>query len=93
MSNLVNWKTCLDHAVISDIGMRRSTNQDSQAVMLAPDIEILRARGHLFLVADGMGAHAAGELASKIAADSIPHTYHKLAFAPPAKRNSQKHMK
>ncbi len=30
------------------------------------------------MVADGMGAHAAGELASKIAADVVPLTYHKL---------------
>ena len=44
----------------------------------------LAQRGHLFLVADGMGAHAAGELASKLAAGGIPHTYHKLLDqAPP----------
>jgi protein phosphatase len=30
------------------------------------------------MVADGMGAHAAGELASKIAVDSVPHLYRKL---------------
>ena len=34
------------------------------------------ARGHLFLVADGMGGHAVGELASKIAADTIHHDGH-----------------
>ena len=32
----------------------------------------------MFVVADGMGAHAAGELASKMAADGIPHNYYKL---------------
>jgi protein phosphatase len=31
------------------------------------------------LVADGMGAHAVGELASKIATDGIPHIYSKHA--------------
>jgi len=30
------------------------------------------------MVADGMGAHAAGELASKISTDVVPMTYHKL---------------
>ena len=30
-----------------------------------------------------MGAHAAGELASKLAADNIPHTYNKLLDLPP----------
>ncbi len=44
----------------------------------------LRA-GHLLIVADGMGAHAAGELASKLAVDNIPHTYFKLRdLYPPA---------
>ena len=42
-------------------------------------------RGHLLMVADGMGAHAAGELASKLAVDNIPHTYFKLRdLYPPA---------
>ena len=45
---------------------------------IAPDAESWQRRGHLFVVCDGMGAHAAGELASKMAADSIPHTYLKL---------------
>src|SRR6185369_2097132 len=39
-------------------------------------------RGHVFVVADGMGAHAAGELASKMAADGIPHNYHKIHDQP-----------
>ena len=37
------------------------------------------------MVADGMGAHAAGELASKLAVDNIPHNYFKLRdLYPPA---------
>jgi protein phosphatase len=40
-------------------------------------------KGHVFVVADGMGAHAAGELASKLAADNIPHTYLKAHDLPP----------
>jgi protein phosphatase len=34
-------------------------------------------RGHLFIVADGMGAHAAGEVASKMAVDTIMQSYTK----------------
>ncbi|MBW3600173.1 MAG: protein phosphatase 2C domain-containing protein [Planctomycetes bacterium] len=71
------WDQWLQHATISDVGMRRTSNQDSYRVSLAPDDESLRRRGHLFLVADGMGAHAAGELASKIAADTVPFLYRK----------------
>ena len=51
--------------------MRRSNNQDSQAVWLASNEQQLADRGHLFVVADGMGAHAAGELASQIATEQI----------------------
>ena len=67
----------LEIASLSDIGMRRTTNQDNFAVSLAANDEQYHRRGHLFIVADGMGAHAAGELASKIAVDQIPHLYSK----------------
>ncbi len=65
-------------AALSDIGLRRTNNQDAYDVLTAPDERIWRQRGHLFLVADGMGAHAAGELASELAAEIIPHNYLKL---------------
>ncbi len=75
----------LKHASVSDLGMRRTTNQDSLAVFVSEDVATWAARGHLLMVADGMGAHAAGELASKIAVDNIPHTYFKLRdLYPPA---------
>ncbi|MBX3426676.1 MAG: serine/threonine-protein phosphatase [Pirellulales bacterium] len=64
-------------AAASDVGMRRSSNQDALAVSLADGERQFRCGGHLFLVADGMGAHAAGELASQIAADNIPHAFRK----------------
>jgi protein phosphatase len=65
--------------------MRRANNQDALAVMVTEDVATWAARGHLMMVADGMGAHAAGELASKLAVDNIPHTYFKLRdLYPPA---------
>jgi protein phosphatase len=70
-------------AAVSDVGMRRSSNQDSLAVSLAEDEQQLHCRGHLLVVADGMGAHAAGELASQLATDNIPHAYHKRRDLPP----------
>jgi protein phosphatase len=63
--------------------MRRTSNQDSLAVSLADDEKEARCRGHLLVVADGMGAHAAGELASQMATDNIPHAYHKRRDLPP----------
>ena len=44
---------------------------------------ILTGAATLFMVADGMGAHAAGELASKIATDVVPLSYRKLLDRPP----------
>ncbi len=72
------WDSGVEYASLSNIGMRRTNNQDSFAVVVAGDEASFRQRGHLFMVADGMGAHAAGELASKLATDSVPHTYYKL---------------
>jgi PPM family protein phosphatase len=73
----VNWEDEIVEASATDTGMRRANNQDSHAVVRATTRELWKLRGHLLMVADGMGAHAAGELASKMACDNIPHNYHK----------------
>ncbi len=78
------WKQNLEHAALTDVGLRRGNNQDNYCVFLANSEQDFAARGHLFIVADGMGAHAAGELASKIAVDTIPLAYHKLRDKQPA---------
>ena len=67
----------VDYAVLSDVGMRRANNQDAATVLRADTAERYHSRGHLFVVADGMGAHAAGELASRMAVDKIPLQYLK----------------
>jgi serine/threonine protein phosphatase PrpC len=74
---LVNWEDEIVEACATDTGMRRANNQDSFAVVRASTRELWKLRGHLLMVADGMGAHAAGELASKMACDNIPHNYYK----------------
>lgn len=75
--SLLNWSDYLQVASLSDVGMRRKNNQDNFSVSLANSLENYQRKGHLFVVADGMGAHAAGELASKLAIDHIPHLYQK----------------
>jgi serine/threonine protein phosphatase PrpC len=73
----VNWDEFLEYAEVSDIGMRRMSNQDAHTSVLASDMDAWRRHGHLFVVADGMGAHAAGELASEMSVAGIAHRYHK----------------
>lgn len=73
----MRWEQKVQYASLSDVGFRRRNNQDSLAVMRSPDAETFQARGHLFIVADGMGGHAVGELASQIAVETIPHVYFK----------------
>ena len=71
------WNKCLDYATLSDLGLRRANNQDACAVVLAGNQDDFEQCGHLFMVADGMGAHAAGEMASKMATDVVPLVYRK----------------
>ena len=78
------WNHCLEHAVLSDVGLRRANNQDAYPWCLAGNQSDFQRWGHLFMVADGMGAHAAGELASKMATDMIPLVYRKqMGHSPP----------
>jgi len=75
--------TSLVYADRTDIGRRRSSNQDAKNVLPATPQQF-RTRGWLFIVADGMGAHAAGELASAIAGDRVPVIYEQRSqYSPP----------
>ena len=67
----------VQYASRTDVGMRRSANQDSLAVRLCGDYDEWHRCGHLFVVADGMGGHAVGDLASRITVDTLPHAYFK----------------
>lgn len=82
--NVPLWQGFIEHAELTDVGLRRANNQDSFGLQMAGNESDWQRRGHLFLVADGMGAHAAGELASKMAVDTITLNYFKSPdLAPP----------
>ncbi len=80
----MNWEDTIIDAAATDTGMRRANNQDSHTSVRASHAAAWRERGHVFMVADGMGAHAVGELASKMACDLIPHTYLKTRAGTPS---------
>lgn len=67
----------VQYASATDIGLRRRNNEDACAVHLCNEEGEFRRRGHLFVVADGMGGHAVGELASRLAVETVPHTFYK----------------
>ncbi len=74
----------IEHAGQTDVGSKRSHNQDNFFVQKATDQEHWQEVGHLFIVADGMGGHAVGEKASARAVQEIPLTYVKHVRDGPA---------
>ena len=79
------WEQSVQWDAATDIGLRRQNNEDSHCVHLCRDEAQWRRCGHLFVVADGMGGHAVGELASRIAIETVPHTFLKSAASDPRK--------
>ncbi len=58
----------LDVGVATDRGRVRELNEDSELVWTVPEGPV---RGGLFVVADGMGGHAAGDVASRTAVQTL----------------------
>jgi len=69
----------IPYFALSDVGLRRSHNQDAYSVILAKGRKAWYEQGHFFIIADGMGGHAVGEKASQKAARDIPLTFLKHA--------------
>jgi serine/threonine protein phosphatase PrpC len=60
----------------TDVGRKRGHNEDYVDAFSPPDPAKRRQKGELFIVADGMGGHQAGEVASKSAVQTISHEYY-----------------
>jgi serine/threonine protein phosphatase PrpC len=60
---------------LTDVGRRRERNQDNVTHFVPDDQDLFAKRGALFVVCDGMGGHAAGEIASEIGVRTIREQY------------------
>ncbi len=72
-----------DIGLRSDVGMKRTLNEDS--VLVLSQTAIVRSRSNpvgIFAVADGMGGHEAGEVASELTVQVIGQSALRGVFAP-----------
>lgn len=65
----------LAYGVKTDVGRRRERNQDNVTKFVPTDPKILEDHGALFVVCDGMGGHAAGEVAAEKGVSVIREVY------------------
>jgi serine/threonine protein phosphatase PrpC len=66
----------LEASGLTDAGPHRETNEDSIGCFAPDDDLVLERKGHLYVVADGLGGHNAGEVASSSAVARLGEEYY-----------------
>jgi hypothetical protein len=66
-------------SVRTDKGCVREINEDSGRFVRPSDPALLARKGSLLVVADGMGGHSAGEVASQMAVELVSSLYYEAA--------------
>lgn len=66
----------LDAHLLSDVGKKRSRNEDGCTLCVPEDKDLARERGILFAVADGMGGVSGGDFASRLALQTLVEEYY-----------------
>jgi serine/threonine protein phosphatase PrpC len=72
-------------AALTDVGCQRENNEDSYGYWESEDDAVFSRLGRLAIVADGMGGHEGGHIASHIAVDAIQQTYSSSSDSDPQK--------
>ncbi len=62
---------------LTDVGAVRTSNEDSIRVVLPQELPRLRSKGVLAVIADGMGGHEGGEVASSMATTRVGDCYYQ----------------
>jgi serine/threonine protein phosphatase PrpC len=75
-SLMTNTLLNLDVALRTDIGHRPS-NEDNMLSYVPQDPQVMAKKGAIFVVADGLGGHVHGEVASELAVNTIRDTYYR----------------
>jgi protein phosphatase len=68
-------RTTLAVRAATDLGLRRSENEDSHGCWIPDEPAAQERRGALMVVADGMGGSQAGEVASRLAVETVLGAY------------------
>jgi serine/threonine protein phosphatase PrpC len=67
----------LNVAQLSDIGRKRESNEDNMISIIPDDTQVLTRKGALFVVADGLGGHTGGEIASEMTVKLVREAYYQ----------------
>jgi PPM family protein phosphatase len=70
----------------TDVGRKRSNNEDWVAGFEPTDATEIQNSGYLYIVADGVGGADKGERASQFAAQKVLYEYYQHSQFPPAER-------
>ena len=64
--------------LLSDVGKKRSRNEDSCMMCVPEDAGTMQLKGSLFAVADGMGGASGGMFASRMAVQTLADQYYTI---------------
>lgn len=67
----------LETHLITDVGIARERNEDRCGAFTPEDPRTRAERGRLYVVADGMGGYAGGDVAAQLTIDALPSAYYQ----------------
>ena len=69
------------YAGLTNTGMVRDHNEDAYKLPIETDPQTLDTKGYLYVLADSMGGHQKGEVASAITIETVNAAYYTSAFS------------